>query len=94
MTLNPLSVCARQPQAAFHRFGADTVVLDSSGTVLRGLNGTGAKVWELLDGQRTLGQIASALADEFQVPKEKVETEVAAFLSLLLNKQLVSVREP
>lgn len=93
MTLNASSICARQPEAAFHRFGADTVVLDSTGTLLRGLNGTGAKVWELLDGKRTLSQIVSALSEEFQVPPEKVEPEVTAFLMVLMNKQLVSVRE-
>ncbi len=93
MRVEAASVCTRQPAAAFHRFGADTVVLDPTGTRLRGLNGTGARVWEMLDGQRTLRQIAEMLAAEFQAPVNQVENEITAFVSLLAQKQLITVKD-
>lgn len=94
MTLNASTIVERMPASAFHRFGGDTVVLDPSGTLLRGLNGTGARVWELLDGHKTLSEISQSLAREFQIPLERVEPEVTAFIELLAKKQLVCVKEP
>lgn len=94
MNVKAASVCSRQPAAAFHRFGADTVVLDASGTQLRGLNGTGARVWEMLDGERSLRQIAEMLAAEFQAPLTQVEKEITAFAVQLAQKQLITVKDP
>ncbi|MBX7116396.1 MAG: PqqD family protein [Myxococcaceae bacterium] len=94
MKVEAASVCARQPAAAFHRFGDDTVVLDATGTQLRGLNATGARVWEMLDGQKTLRQIAETLAAEFHAPVGQVENEITAFAAQLAQKQLITIKAP
>ena len=50
------------------------------------LNDVGARVYELIDGERTVSQIRDAIVEEFEVEKEQAEADVMEFL-----KQLVSV---
>jgi pyrroloquinoline quinone biosynthesis protein D len=71
------------------RFGADFVVLDPSGRTLRGLNTTAARVWALLDGQRSVREIAETIAADFKVQPERVLDDVIAFVSALSDKCLV-----
>lgn len=83
------SVFRRRAGSEWSRFGSDYVVLDSSGRFLRGLNATGALVWELLDGQRSVEGIAQQIASELGVAQETARSDVAAFLSALETRALV-----
>ena len=58
------------------QLGDDYVVLDPSGKVIRGLNVTAAKIWELTDGQRTAADISDRLAIEYNIPRENILTDV------------------
>jgi pyrroloquinoline quinone biosynthesis protein D len=71
------------------RLGNDFVVLDGSGRVLRGLNSTAARIWELIDGRRTAEEIAHQIAIEFAVSRERVVEDLLSFLSVLLDRQLL-----
>jgi hypothetical protein len=66
------------------------VLLDSSGRLLRALNGTGSRVWELVDGARPARLIAHELAGELQASADCVLEDVLAFLSQLADRSLVS----
>jgi pyrroloquinoline quinone biosynthesis protein D len=71
------------------RLGNDFVVLDGSGKILRGLNPTAARIWELIDGQRTAAEIAHQIALEFAVSNERVLEDLLSFLSLLFDRRLL-----
>ncbi|RLG58581.1 MAG: PqqD family protein [Candidatus Hydrothermarchaeota archaeon] len=47
------------------------------------LNPVGARVWELLDGKRSVRDIVEALVEEFEVEKEEAEADVVHFLRQL-----------
>jgi Coenzyme PQQ synthesis protein D (PqqD) len=47
------------------------------------LNEVGARVWELLDGERSLMQIIECIIDEFEVCSNNAETDVAEFVQTL-----------
>ena len=49
------------------------------------LNGTGTFIWECIDGAHTVEQIASRLANEFQVTKEQATVDCRDFLAQLLE---------
>jgi pyrroloquinoline quinone biosynthesis protein D len=54
------------------------------------LQGTGRKVLERCDGQRTFGQIISELQAEFSVADpEKIRTDISQFLEQLRHKRIV-----
>ena len=46
MSFRPDSIPRRREGADGQRFGADFVVLDAEGRMLRGLNETAARVWD------------------------------------------------
>ncbi|MFQ5341630.1 MAG: PqqD family protein [Anaerolineae bacterium] len=47
------------------------------------LNETGARIWELIDGRRTVAEIRDIITQEYAVPHDRVETELTTFLEQL-----------
>ena len=92
MSLAPETVPRKCPGCESSRFGDGFVVLDGQGAMLRGLNPTAARVWELIDGTRPVRQIADRIASEFRAPRERALADVVSFLSVLEEKQLLETR--
>jgi hypothetical protein len=57
------------------------------------LNQTGKAIWQSLDGQRTLGEVAALLADQFAAPLDAIENEVIRFVEELKLKRLVMIHQ-
>lgn len=79
MILNATLILA--PGVGCSRLGDELVLLDQTGQMLRGVNAQGAYVLALLDGARTVAQVAGLVGDEAQV---------ASFLQGLLSRGLVT----
>jgi hypothetical protein len=47
------------------------------------LDGIGPRVWELVDGQRTVEDIVDSIVQEYEVDRVTAEGDVLAFLSQL-----------
>ena len=86
MTLSPNSVPRRRAGVEVEVVGDQAVMLDASGTIARGLNATAARVWELMDGRRTIAEIAVELHDEGDVSGDVLE-----FCSALLERGLIEL---
>jgi coenzyme PQQ biosynthesis protein PqqD len=56
------------------------------------LNETGQAIWQKLDGQRTLGQVVAALADEFDAPQSDLEADVLGFATELTRRRILVAR--
>lgn len=56
-----------------------------------GLDEIGMKVWELIDGQRTLGEICAQLVSEHDVTKEQCWEDVNSLADKMLKNQLVKI---
>ncbi len=50
------------------------------------LNETGAAVWELLDGERSLAEVVDEVACRFDAPRSEVEADVLEFAADLLDR--------
>lgn len=53
------------------------------------LNGTGAEVFQGVDGQRSLEQIAATLSERYDADPQQVQTDVLAFAADLLDRGAV-----
>ena len=53
-------------------------------------NATGARIWQLIEHQRTPGEIARQLAAEYGISEERAAADVAAFVAALAARGLVS----
>ena len=56
------------------------------------LNETGHYLWPRLDGATTLGEIAAALADEFDAPLLEIEADVLGFATEMAQLRILTVR--
>ena len=73
----------RHPEAAFRIVeGNGVVVLPGVGEVQL-LNPSGARIWELLDGSKSITDIARTLAAEFDVTEEKARDDAEKFVANL-----------
>jgi hypothetical protein len=83
------TVLRRNPTAAFRIYDGEGVLVLPTKLELRVVNPTGARVWELLDGERSVGSIASVIAEEYDVPPGDAERDVLEFLQELAGHELV-----
>jgi hypothetical protein len=56
------------------------------------LNPTGQAIWQKLDGQRTLKDLAALLAGEFNTPLTDIESDVLGFASELTRRRILTVK--
>jgi len=52
-------------------------------------NPVAARIVELVDGKRSVGDIASVLCEEFEVEPRRCAEETAAFVSMLVQKKVL-----
>jgi coenzyme PQQ biosynthesis protein PqqD len=53
------------------------------------LDDVGARIWELCDGSRAVGQIVDILASEFDAPEAIVRADVLEFIDDLRRERLL-----
>ena len=82
--LQNTDTAVRKIEDAFYVMHPDT-------SELHNFNDVGARVWERVDGQRTVAEIAAVIAGEYEVELAVAETDILAFLDELLHKDLISV---
>jgi hypothetical protein len=83
-------IVAKAPTTASRVIEGEAVILSMETKVLRGLNPVGSRVWELIDGQRGVGEIAARIAEEFDVDAAAAAEDVEAFVGELLSRGLVT----
>lgn len=67
----------------------EKVVLQMDTETYYGVQGVGARAWELLQRPRSVGEIQSEIVAEYDVDPERCRRDVEAFVSDLLDEQLV-----
>jgi hypothetical protein len=66
------------------------VILDMSGGLVLSSNDVGARIWELLEQRHARGEIARRLANEYEIPIDRAQRDVAAFVAALIARGLVT----
>ena len=91
--LNLTDVLSLAPGVISHESeGELVVVLPEQGKYIV-LNGTGADTFQLMDGQLSLGDIASILGERYNVPLERTQTDVLALAQKLLDRGAVCLQD-
>ena len=70
--------------------GEQTVVLSLTTGVLFTCNDTTARLLAAIDGERTFAEIVDLLVAEYDVPRPKLHTDLAAMAHRLLDKGLIA----
>lgn len=66
------------------------VLLDVEGGLVLSSNQIGARIWQLIEQQRTTPEIARQVADDYDVPGDRAHRDVATFVAALMARGLVT----
>ncbi len=71
--------------------GGEMVLLNLHTGYYFGLDGVGARAWELLSSDaHTLTEISDVIEAEYDAPREKIEADLLALADELLKKELIA----
>jgi hypothetical protein len=71
--------------------GEESAILNLKNTVYYGLNPVGARVWNLLQQARTVGELRDAILDEYDVDAGRCESDLLALLEKMRSEGLIQV---
>ncbi len=92
--INPTpTIPLHHPRVAARVYSGDAVILSPAENMVRMLNPVGSRIWELVDGVRTVDEIAMALTAEFDVEYAEARRSTQEFLDTLADKRLVAWKE-
>jgi coenzyme PQQ biosynthesis protein PqqD len=78
--IDPEAVLALRKDVRFRRVADEGVVLVQEDGRVLGVNDSGARVLELMDGRRTLREIVDELGREVDADRGAIEADVASFV--------------
>lgn len=81
------------PQTASRIYSGEAVIITPAENMVRMLNPTGSRIWELADGTRTVAEIAAVLAAEYAIDPAQAEAAARRLLDELTEKGLVAWAE-
>jgi len=71
--------------------GGEMVLLDLSSGQYFGLDPVGARIWELLSERpHGLNELSDCIENEFDAPREQIESDLIALAKQLLEQKLIA----
>ncbi|MFA6449191.1 MAG: PqqD family protein [bacterium] len=79
----------RAPDCAFREIEGEAFIVSSKTAGVHLLNSVGTFIWNLLDGERTLSEIADALTEEFEVDAATAKSDTFEFIEEILKTEII-----
>ena len=92
--LNPVTIPARSSRARLENDSENAVIVDLESAQRYETNEVGVFVWNLADGICNCAFLCDAVTDEFQVAKEIAQADLCAFIEEMVDRGLMTLREP
>ncbi|MGB0652399.1 MAG: PqqD family protein [Thermoplasmatota archaeon] len=89
MSLTSTTVIQRAEGALSSRIEDATVLLRADDAVYFHMDAPATAIWELLEGEQTVGSLVAALVDRFDVDEATCRADVEAFLAQAKEAGLV-----
>lgn len=87
------TMVAAKPQHVSVDLDGEAVVLDTDAGVYFGIDGVGARIWELIARPRRVGEVAATLVAEYDVEPEHCRADLERFLSDLHDQGLIDLTD-
>lgn len=81
---------SHHPRTASRVFSGEAVIISPAENVIRMLNPTGSRIWELADGSRTVDEIVEILVAEYDVDAARAQQKTLDLLGELDAKGLIA----
>ena len=79
----------QSPEAVAQRVGDEIVLVHLKTDRIFALNGTGARIWELISESCDRAEIQKQLLEEFDVAEAQLEREIRALLEVLQKERFI-----
>jgi len=86
------SVVSASPEQVSCPLGEESAILNLKNSVYYGLDAVGARVWNLLQQPRSIGELRDMLLDEYEVEAERCELDLLNLLEKMRDEGLIEVR--
>lgn len=86
------SIVVAAPEQVSCPLGEESAILNLKNTVYYGLNPVGARVWNLLQQARTVGELRDAILGEYDVEAGRCESDLLELLEKMRSEGLIQVR--
>ncbi len=83
----------KSTQIVYQRPDREGFLINPQEGKLKVVNSTAAQVWELMDDQKTIDEIACEMAALFNRPYEEVQSDLHDFLHQLIDRSLIYLKE-
>lgn len=71
--------------------GETVIIINEDGDELHSLDETGGFIWHAITGSSTVKDIIDSLCREYDVTEARAENDIRKFLTLLIDKNLISI---
>ncbi|MER2597996.1 MAG: PqqD family protein [Caldilineales bacterium] len=89
MTIEMSDIPIHHPVTASRVFSGQALVITPAANTVRMFNPTGSRIWKLVDGRRSVGEIIQTLMAEYTVDTEQATRTSLEFFAMLEEKQLI-----
>jgi Coenzyme PQQ synthesis protein D (PqqD) len=86
------SVVSVTPEQVSCPLGDEAAILNLKNTVYYGLNPVGARIWNLLQQPRSVGELRDTILDEYEVESRQCERDLLELLEKMRSEGLIQVR--
>ncbi|MFA7159183.1 MAG: PqqD family protein [Kiritimatiellia bacterium] len=91
--MNPdTTIPVKSDNSVFRIVDGEAVVVDVSGGMVSVINRVGTRIWELVDGSRTVREIAGLIAAEYNIAVQTALEDTLGFLQELSRNELAVLR--
>ncbi len=87
--LPPTARFRRKPNVLVRDLGGEAVLLDLDSGRYFGLNATGVRILELVDGDRSVAEMGRHLTREFTAPPDEIAADLHELLAALVGEGLL-----
>jgi len=77
-SITPDTIVLKAPNVAWQVYDGEAVLLDLQARGLKGLNSVGSRIWELIDGEQPLREVAKVIAKEYGQEEQEAFTVIIA----------------
>ena len=82
-------VLKHQDDVRYRVVGEEAVVVRQNAAEVLALNDVGARILELIDAKRTVGQLIETMSSEYDVDREELEQDIENFVAALHDAEIV-----
>src|SRR6185295_13440033 len=93
LSLSDHTVIKAAKQQVSCGLSGEAVILSLQNGIYYGLNTVGARIWELIQEPKTVGELHTLIQQEFEVDPARCAQDLEALLEDLSNHGLIEVRD-